>query len=83
MNVDVTPPSAAEADETKKVAVVGDGKSIALPLIYALSLKAGLFAKPKAEPVTQEQEDRVISQASAKLQRRCARNLKNKANGGY
>lgn len=78
-------PSIAEVNEPKKekVLMIGDAKTAALPLVVALSLKAGLFAAPpKDEPLKEHQEDAVINAADVKRERRRARNLKNKANGG-
>lgn len=53
------------------------------PRILTLAHSAGLFEKVKSEPLTEEQEDAVISAASTKRKLRQARNLKNKANGGF
>ena len=87
MNTDKTQVVLGGSAAASAVAPAGGGfKQINpnVPTLLTIAGKAGLFTPVrKSEPLTQEQEDRIISGASAKLLRRCARNLKNKANGGY
>ena len=54
------------------------------PKLLEIASKAGLFVPvPKSQPLTEEQEDRVIAKHNKKQARRAARNFKNKANGGF